>query len=132
MFLLTFAKRAIVLCVAVCVLAFAAFAQTTGSLSGTVHDPSGAAVAGAKVTVSSLTQNRQVDATTGSDGTFSFTTLLPGTYSVTIEAQGFKKSIKSGITINIADRQSTGVIKLEVGGIENTVEITADSAQLQI
>ncbi len=132
MFSLTFAKRTMLLCVAVCVLAITAFAQTTGSLSGTVHDPSGAAVAGAKVTVSDLTQNRQVDATTGSDGNFSFTTLLPGTYSVTIEAQGFKKSIKSGIILNIADRQSTGVIKLEVGGIENTVQITADSAQLQI
>lgn len=129
MFSLTFAKRAIVLCASVCVLALATFAQTTGSLSGTIHDTSGAAVAGAKVTVSDLAQNRQVDATTGADGTFSFTTLLPGTYSVTIEAQGFKKSIKSGIVLNIADRQSTGVIKLEVGGIENTAKITADSRQ---
>lgn len=55
MFSLTFAKRAIVLCASVCVLALATFAQTTGSLSGTIHDTSGAAVAGAKVTVSDLT-----------------------------------------------------------------------------
>jgi hypothetical protein len=122
----------LLLWVAVCALSLAVFAQTTGSLSGSIQDPSGAAVAGAKVTVSNQAQNRQVDTTTGSDGEFSFTTLLPGTYSVTVEAQGFKKAVKSGVIINIADRQSTGIIKLEVGGIENTIEITADSAQLQI
>jgi hypothetical protein len=132
MFSPTFAKRALLLCTAICLSVFAAFAQTTGSLFGTVQDPNGAAVAGAKVNVADTSRGRQFDATTSSDGTFSFPTLLPGTYSVTIEAQGFKKFIKSGIVIDIADRQSTGTIKLEVGGIENTVEVTADAAQLQI
>jgi hypothetical protein len=51
---------------------------------------------------------------------------------VTVEASGFKKTVKSGIVLNIADRQSTGVIKLEIGGIENTVEVTADASQLLV
>ena len=47
-------------------------------------------------------------------------------------ASGFKKSVKSGIVVNASDRQSTGVTVLEVGDISNTVEVTADAAQLQI
>jgi hypothetical protein len=51
---------------------------------------------------------------------------------VTIEATGFKKSVKSGIVVNASDRQSTGVTALEIGELSNTVEVTADAAQLQI
>lgn len=110
-----------------------AFGQTTGALSGTVHDPQGNAISGAKVTVSDTAKNFQAEATTNAEGTFSFASLLPSTYSVTVEAQGFKKYVQSGITINVADRQSTGTIQLEVGSLTGeTVEVTADSAQLQI
>ena len=111
-------------------LAVSAFAQNTGSLSGIVQDSNGGVLAGAKVTVSDPSKGFQLETKTNSEGTFSFSTVPPGTYTVTIEATGFKKTIKSGIILNIADRQSTGVIALEVGGIENTVEVTADAAQL--
>lgn len=116
-----------------CLLALTAFGQNTGSLSGTVHDPQGNAIAGAKVTVSDPARNFQLDTTTSSDGTFSFATLQPSTYTVTVEAQGFKKFVQSGVVINIADRQSTGILTLEVGSLTGeTVEVTADAAQLQI
>src|SRR5262245_21472861 len=113
-------------------LAVSAFAQNTGSLSGIVQDPNGGALAGAKVTVSDPNKGFQLETKTNSEGTFSFSTGPPGTYTVTVEATGFKKTVKSGIVLNIADRQSTGVIALEVGGIENTVEVTADAAQLLV
>lgn len=113
-------------------LTVVAFGQTSASLSGTVQDPQGNAVSGAKVTVSDPARNLQIEATTSSDGQFSFPTLQPGTYTVTVEAQGFKKVVKTGIVLNIADRQSTGVIGLEVGQIGDTVEVTADAAQLLI
>ncbi|MEO6724524.1 MAG: carboxypeptidase-like regulatory domain-containing protein, partial [Blastocatellia bacterium] len=113
-------------------LAVFAYGQTSASLSGTVHDPNGSALAGAKVTVSNPAKNLQIDAKTNSDGTFSFPVLQPGEYTITVEAQGFKKAIQSGIVINASDRQSTGTIKLEVGDISNTVEVTADAARLQI
>ncbi|HQR36338.1 MAG TPA: TonB-dependent receptor [Blastocatellia bacterium] len=109
-----------------------AFAQTSASLSGTVQDSNGGAVTGAKVTVSDPTKNLLIEAKTGSDGTFSFPVLQPGNYTVTIEAQGFKKSIQSGIVINASDRQSTGIMKLEVGDLTNTVEVTADASRLLI
>jgi hypothetical protein len=113
-------------------LAVSAFAQNTGSLSGIVQDGNGGAISGAKVTLNDSSKGFQLEAKTNSEGTFSFSTVPPGSYSVTIEATGFKKTIKSGIILNIADRQSTGVISMEVGGIENTVEVTADAAQLLI
>src|SRR5262249_23293830 len=56
----------------------------------------------------------------------------PGTYTVTVEANGFKKTVHTGMVVNANDKQSTGIITLEVGGIENTVEVIADAAQLQI
>jgi hypothetical protein len=49
---------------------------------------------------------------------------------VTVEASGFKKAVKSGIVINVNDRQSTGVISLEIGGVGDIVQITADASQL--
>ena len=112
--------------------ALTALGQTSASLSGTVHDPNGSAVIGAKVTVSDPTKNLQIETKTSSDGTFSFPVLQPGNYTVTIEAQGFKKAVQSGIVVNASDRQSTGIIRLEVGDLANTVEVTADAAQLQI
>lgn len=111
-----------------CLTVFA-LGQTSSSLSGIVQDSNGGAIAGAKVTASDSSKNLQIDTKTSSDGNFSFPALQAGTYTVTVEAQGFKKSVKTGIVIAVADRHSTGVIALEVGDIANTVEITADAAQ---
>jgi len=113
-------------------LAVSAFAQTSASLSGTAHDAQGGAVAGAKVTLKDAGGTVQHDTTTNGEGFYTFPVIPPGTYTVTIEATGFKKSVKSGIVVNASDRQSTGVTVLEVGDISNTVEVTADAAQLQI
>ena len=128
----SFLKKFASLLILTCLFAFSALAQTSGSLSGTVQDAQGGVLAGAKVMVSDITRNFQLDTTTNSDGTFTFTTLQPGTYTVTIEASGFKKVVKTGITLNAADRQSTGTIKLEIGQIGETVQIIADSEQLLI
>jgi hypothetical protein len=125
-------KRAIPPVLLMLLFAVCAFGQTSASLSGTVHDPNGGALAGAKVTVSDPTKNLSLETQTNTDGTFSFPVLQPGSYTVSVEAAGFKKAVQSGIVINASDRQSTGIIKLEVGDISNTVEVTADAAQLQI
>ena len=113
-------------------LAVAAVAQTSASLSGTVQDPQGNAVAGAKVIAADPTRNQQVETRTGTDGSFAFPALQPGTYAVTVEAQGFKKFVKGGLALAVADRQTTGAITLEVGQIGETVEVAANAAQLLI
>ncbi len=116
----------------VLLLAVSAFAQTSASLSGTVHDPQGNAVTGAKVQLTNTGGTTTLDTTTNSEGFYTFPVIQPGTYIVSIEASGFKKSVKSGIVVNASDKQSTGITALEVGDISNTVEVTADAAQLQI
>src|SRR5215813_7177440 len=113
-------------------LTVSAIAQTSASLSGTVHDSQGGAVVGAKVSLKDTGGTTQLETTTNNEGFYTFPIIHPGTYTVTIEASGFKKAVKSGIVVNASDKQSAGVVALEVGGIENTVEITADAAQLQI
>src|SRR5215468_9369152 len=113
-------------------LAVSAFAQTSASLSGTVHDPQGGAVVGAKVNLKDAGGKVQLETTTNGEGFYTFPVIQPGTYTVTIEATGFKKSVKSGVVVNASDRQSTGVTALEIGDISNSVEVTADAAQLQI
>src|SRR5262245_12580307 len=113
-------------------LAVSGVAQTSASLSGTVHDSQGGAVVGAKVMLKDAGGKVQLDTTTNSEGFYTFPIIQPATYTVTIEATGFKKSVKSGVVVNASDRQSTGVTVLEVGDISTTVEVTADAAQLQI
>lgn len=113
-------------------LAVTAFAQTSASLSGTVHDPQGNAVKGAKVLLTNTAGTTQLDTTTNNEGFYTFPVIQPGNYTVTIEATGFKKSATSGIVVNASDKQSIGTTKLEVGDISNTVEVTADAAQLLI
>lgn len=126
------AKAAVLCLILVSVLTAMALAQTSASLSGTVHDPQGNVVAGAKVTVSNIGGTTQLETTTNSEGFYVFTTLQPGTWNVSVEASGFKKAVRSGVVLNASDRQSAGVITLEVGQVGDVVEITADAAQLQI
>src|SRR6267378_6352738 len=74
-----------------------AFAQNSATLSGTVQDQNGNVIAGAKVTVSDPTKSQRFDTTSGDAGTFSFPTLQPGTYTLTVEMAGFKQLVKTGI-----------------------------------
>src|SRR5215472_4707047 len=91
-------KRYAVLSVAIAIAALAftmytpvAFGQAVyGSILGTVTDPQGAAVAGAKVTVTSVTKNTSDETTTNESGNYTVTHLSPDTYRIKIEAQGFK------------------------------------------
>ena len=61
-----------------------------GSILGTVTDPSGAAVDGAKVTVTSQTKNISIETTTNESGNYSVTHLIPDIYAIRIEGTGFK------------------------------------------
>src|ERR1700757_2629402 len=85
------------LCLAVAVALVCGLAVTSavgqavyGSVLGTVTDPSGAAVNGAKVTATSQTKNTSVEATTNESGNYSITHLIPDVYTIRVEAQGFK------------------------------------------
>src|SRR5215831_10650193 len=120
----------LVLCVCV-VAVLAAKGQTaaTGALAGTVTDQTGAVVANAKVTVTSETgQVRQ--GSTGSDGTYKFGILPPGTYQVKFEASGFKAVEVPATKITVTE---TAVLDghLEVGVQTQEVTVTTEVETIQ-
>src|SRR5688572_12583930 len=77
-------------------------AQTTGSLTGTVTDQAKAVVAGATVTLQSNVAGAERSAVTDSNGAFDFQALLPGTYTISVEATGFKKAVAREIVVSVS------------------------------
>src|SRR5258705_6434169 len=71
-----------------------------GSIFGTVTDPSGAAIPGAKVVVTSATKGTTVETTTNADGNYSVTHLIPDAYNVRAEGAGFKAFEAKGIVVS--------------------------------
>ena len=96
--------------------------QTKGSIGGTVTDSTGAAVPGAKVTVTGQTGERSE--TTNESGIFKVDNLNPGIYTVRVEQTGFKGAVANSVTVNVG-RESTLNLKLETGEITATVDVTA-------
>jgi hypothetical protein len=108
----------------------AIFAQDSrGSITGQVTDPQRAAVPLANVTVTNLETNVTSRIQTNQSGYFEANLLNPGTYSLTVESAGFKKTARSGVTLSVGDRLSLD-IQLEVGQSTQTVEVNADVEQL--
>jgi len=99
-------------------------AQTTGSLSGSVSDPNGAAVAGASVTVKNPATGDERKVTTNERGAFSFDLINPGTYLVTVENAGFKKTVASGVVVQVS-KETQLPITLEIGVASETVTVTS-------
>ena len=117
--------------IALAFFASAAFAQTRASrLEGTVQDQSGAVVPGAKVTaINAKTQSRG-DATTGPQGEFTIPTLQPGTYTISVEASGFRKTVINDLELNVGETQSQ-IVKMEVGQTSESVMVEANAASVQ-
>ncbi len=109
-------------------LAITAAAQIqNGQFTGTVTDPSGAAVPNAKVTALNPGTNFTVAANTNNAGVYTVRELPIGTYKLTVEAPGFKTSSKSAIEVN-AGVTFRFDFKLEVGGATEIIEVTEDAA----
>src|SRR5262252_2837084 len=101
-----------------------------GSILGTVTDPSGAAVNGAKVTVTSQTKNVSTEATTNESGNYSVTHLIPDVYTVRIEGTGFKVLQFKDIQVS-ADSGAPVNGQFQVGSASEQVEVTAEAPQLK-
>ena len=87
-----------------------------GLISGTVTDPQGASVVGATVVVTNTDTNVLSTLTTNSSGFYEAPLLLPGPYQVSVEAHGFKKTIRSKLTLLMQDQLKID-LQLEVGGV---------------
>lgn len=106
-------------------------AQTfTATLNGRVLDPSSAAVSGAKVTIHNAGTNREQTIVTGADGGFVFPLLPAGEYSLSVEATGFRKVVRSGIVLQVG--QQAGLeVKLSIGELTTITEVSADVPLVQ-
>src|SRR5258708_29693637 len=105
-------------------LSSVAFAQTTvaqGSIQGTVTDPTGAVVTGAKITISNKATGQVGVTTSSSSGTYNSGGLIPGDYMVRVEAPGFKTT-QLPVVVQVAVTAS-GNIQLEVGTGSTVVEV---------
>jgi hypothetical protein len=101
-----------------------------GSIIGTVTDPQGAAVANAKVTVTNQRKGTTDTTTSNESGNYSVTHLIPDTYTVRIEAPGFKASEQKDVIVS-ADAAANVPLQFQVGGTSETVEVTAEAPQLK-
>jgi len=116
---------------AVLALAFSAFAQVqNGQFSGTITDPTGAAIANAKVVITQPATNLTVSITTNSSGNYIAKELPPGTYKLTAEASGFKTTSDNNVVLG------AGVIahvdfKLQIGKATEVVEVTGAAVTVQ-
>ncbi len=95
-----------------------------GTLRVTVTDKSGASVEDARVTVTNEATNVSATATASSAGTYVFPNLLVGTYRVTVEKDGFKKSVSKGVVVESNQVAETSAL-LEVGDVSSVVEVEA-------
>ncbi len=120
---------------AVCLLigiSLAVAQNTAGSISGVVQDAQGAVIPSAKVTLTNEAQGAVArELVTSAEGAFVFTPVLPGRYTISVEAPGFKKYTQSGITLDVSDKLGLPAIKLEVGATGESVTVEASAVQLQ-
>lgn len=107
-----------------------AFGQAVyGTIVGTATDPQGAAVAGARVIITDTQRQVSVSTVTNQDGNFTQRALIAGTYTVRIEAAGFKAAVQT-IIVSV-DQESRADLKLQVGDVSQVVEISAETPLLK-
>lgn len=117
----------LVLSLLLSVSANAQITSQTGAVRVLVTDPTGAAVAGAKVTLSSAVSVGQIKETI-SDGSVVFPLVTPGTYKVTVEAANFNRSVLNNVNVEVTAVTNL-TVKLEIGQVNTEVVVSADAAE---
>jgi hypothetical protein len=105
-------------------------ADVTGSIQGYVRDSSGAVLAGARVTVTEIATNQKREATTDSQGAYTFLALSPGHYQIVASASGFREATLKDIDLKVND-QLRYDLTMVVGGTQEIVSVEANAVQVQ-
>lgn len=123
--------RTVRLVCALILLSASVLAQTTlGTITGRVLDASGAAISNASVTATNAGTGIPYRTNTNDAGNYVLQQLAVGTYDVEVEAKGFRKFVRKGVELNVAQTLSIDA-SLEVGQIEQTVEVVGNASTLQ-
>jgi hypothetical protein len=101
---------------------------STGTITGTVVDPSGQIIPGAKVKLTFELNGEERSEVTNETGDFFFGALVPGSYTVRVEAPGFRPREQKGNILAAAARLALGKLQLEVGSVTESVLVTAQAA----
>uniref|UniRef100_Q021P6 TonB-dependent transporter Oar-like beta-barrel domain-containing protein n=1 Tax=Solibacter usitatus (strain Ellin6076) TaxID=234267 RepID=Q021P6_SOLUE len=102
----------------------------TGTITGTVTDPSGAVTPNVRVTVVQTETNFESRAVTNSEGLYRVQSLQPGIYRVTFEGEGFKRVVRTGLDLHTGDVVPVNV-RLEVGQLTESIQVTANGTLLE-
>ena len=106
-------------------------AQNTASLSGSVLDPAGRAIAGAKLTLTSSTTGAERDTTSDEAGRYTFVSLAPGTYKLTVDGgANFAAFTNESITVRVGENAGFDP-RLELKGVQQTVTVTTEAANIE-
>ncbi len=116
---------------ALCASQLTAQMTVTGTISGSVLDPSGQSVPASAVTLSGGKTGQAFTSTTNDAGAFSFIAVQPDTYKLKIEHAGFKIAERTGITVVANERVALGDIQLQIGAVSDTISVEATAAQVQ-
>src|SRR5258706_422646 len=104
--------------------------KDAGAIVGTVHDPTGAVVVGAKVSVTDFERGQTFATTTSSSGEYVASPLRIGRYTVTVEHPGFKTAVSNTVEINVQDRAAVN-ITLQLGSTVDKIEVEATTPLIE-
>jgi Carboxypeptidase regulatory-like domain len=99
--------------------------DTRGTITGRVTDPSGAVIAGSTVIVTNTAMGTKSALTTNAEGLYVAPLLSPGTYQIEVSAPGFKKAVRNGVEVRVADRLDIN-ISMEIGASEQQVTVNSE------
>ena len=115
------------LCIILSLACSSAFGQvTTGTILGSVTDSTGAAVSAATITITEVNKNTTSRAQSDDSGSFNVPFLVPGTYTIAVEKQGFKKGVQTNLLLEV-DQKARTDFQLSIGNVSETVEVTASA-----
>jgi hypothetical protein len=100
-----------------------------GRILGRVADPSGAVLAGAKITLTNEATGISRDALTNESGDYNLVNVVPGTYTVQFELTGFKKNVQKGVIVDV-NQVVTLNSALQIGGSQEVVDVTSEAPQV--
>ena len=127
---LFFPQILVVLVLCFCAIQFAA-AQVSADLSGSILDPSGAAVSGASVTATNLDTGLSRTAETGQSGRYNFFALPVGLYQLHATKTGFAEGIRSGIRL-VVGQEANANLSLHIGQVTEQIKVTEDAPVVSV